>query len=273
MFRRAYRGPVKAVVFDWAGTTVDYGSFAPTAVFVKVLEQHGVPITVEQARTPMGLMKKDHLRAIVQMESVAREWEHVHGRPCAEEDIEAMFKEFVPLQIECLKDHADVIPGTRDAVRELRSLGIQIGSTTGYTREMMEALVPQARQRGYEPDVWACPSDVPAGRPFPWMCYQNAIRLQVYPMEAMVKLGDTLPDLEEGLNAGMWTIGVTLSGNEFGLTKQQVSALSPETLQTRRQQAYEKMHRAGAHYVVDGIWDCLPAIHEIGERLRQGERP
>jgi phosphonoacetaldehyde hydrolase len=197
----------------------------------------------------------------------------VHGRPCAEEDIEAMFKEFVPLQIECLKDHADVIPGTRDAVRELRSLGIQIGSTTGYTREMMEALVPQARQRGYEPDVWACPSDVPAGRPFPWMCYQNAIRLQVYPMEAMVKLGDTLPDLEEGLNAGMWTIGVTLSGNEFGLTKQQVSALSPETLQTRRQQAYEKMHRAGAHYVVDGIWDCLPAIHEIGERLRQGERP
>ncbi len=165
MFRRAYRGPIKAVVFDWAGTTVDYGSFAPTAVFVKVLQQRGVPITVEQARAPMGLMKRDHLRAIVQMESVARQWEHVHGRSCTEEDVEAMFKEFVPLQMECLKDHADVIPGTRDAVRELRALGIQIGSTTGYTRDMMETLVPEARQRGYEPDVWVCPQMCQQGGP------------------------------------------------------------------------------------------------------------
>ncbi len=105
------------------------------------------------------------------------------------------------------------------------------------------------------------------------MCYQNAIRLQIYPMEAMVKIGDTSPDIEEGLNAGMWTIGVALSGNELGLTKQQVSALSPEALQTKRQQTYEKMYRAGAHLVVDGVWDCLSVIQEIGERLKRGERP
>lgn len=33
-FRRSYRAPVKAIVLDWTGTAADYGSFAPTAVFL-----------------------------------------------------------------------------------------------------------------------------------------------------------------------------------------------------------------------------------------------
>ena len=197
-FQRSYRGPLKGVIVDWAGTTVDFGSFAPVSVFMRVFEAQGVPITMEQARAPMGLMKKDHIRAIAQMPTVAEAWKSVHSRRPNEDDVEAMFREFVPRQIDCLTDYADPIRGVAGVLAEWRHAGLKIGSTTGYNYEMMDVLVPEAARRGFEPDEWVCPTDVPAGRPYPWMVYENAIRLGTYPMEAMVKIGDTLPDIGEG---------------------------------------------------------------------------
>ena len=44
----------KAVVFDWAGTMIDFGSFAPMGVFVKAFETFGIRASIEQARGPMG---------------------------------------------------------------------------------------------------------------------------------------------------------------------------------------------------------------------------
>ena len=270
---RPYRGALKAAILDWAGTTVDYGSFAPTAAFIKVFARRGVKIDMDHARAPMGLMKKDHLRAIARLAAVEARWQAVHGRPCSADDIDAMFAEFVPLQIDCLAEYADVIPGTLEAVEACRRLGMKVGSTTGYTREMMEVLAPEAKKKGYEPDAWVAASDVPAGRPYPWMCYQNAIQLQVFPMAACVKIGDTLVDIEEGLNAGMWTIGLALSGNELGLTQAEVARLSPEVLDFQRKQISARLLQAGAHYVVDGIWECPAIIGEINSRLARGERP
>ncbi|MCS6911239.1 MAG: hypothetical protein NZM11_11845, partial [Anaerolineales bacterium] len=134
-------------------------------------------------------------------------------------------------------------------------------------------LAPEAARRGYAPDAWVCSTDVPAGRPYPWMAFQNAMRLNVYPMEAMVKIGDTVPDIEEGLNAGMWTVGVALTGNELGLTEAEVAALSPEARRRRLTPIYQKLYQAGAHYVVDSVADCLPVLDEIEKRLASGERP
>lgn len=269
----SYRGPLKAVILDWAGTTVDYGSFAPTAVFLRLFESRGVPITAAQARVPMGLMKKDHLRAIAQLPEVMKSWQAAHGRPCGEEDIEALYAEFVPLQLACLEAYAEPIPGTLGAVAEIRKKGMRVGATTGYTREMMEVLVPEAARLGYQPDAWVCPDDVPAGRPYPWMIYLNAIRLQVYPMESMVKVGDTRVDIEEGLNAGTWTVGLTLSGNGLGLSQADVQALPAEELHSRRELIAAEFYRVGAHYVLDGIWDVPAVLDEIQNRLARGERP
>ncbi len=273
VFRRSYRGGLKAAILDWAGTTVDYGSFAPTAAFIKVFARQGVTIDIDHARAPMGLMKKDHLRAISRLGEVAGRWQAVHGRPCVEADVDAMFTEFVPLQIDCLAEYAGVIPGTLDALKEFRAMGLKIGSTTGYTREMMNVLVPEARKHGYAPDAWVAASDVPSGRPFPWMCYRNLTELGVFPLEACVKIGDTLVDIEEGLNAGMWTIGLALSGNELGLTQADAEALSPEVRAARRDAISAHMLQAGAHYVADGIWDTAAAIQDIQARLARGERP
>ena len=272
-YRRSYRGSVKAVLLDWAGTTLDYGCYAPAVVFVEVYKRRRVPISIDQARVPMGLMKKDHIRAISKMEEVSVEWQRVHGRKPGEDDVEGMFKEFVPLQLDCLADYAELIPGTLEAVDKFRKRGLKIGSTTGYTNAMMDVLVDEAARRGYKPDSTVCATDVPQGRPSPFMCLQNMINLQVFPPEAVVKIGDTLPDIDEGLNAGMWTIGLAKTGNEMGLNEDEVNRLDPEIYKARLDRAYKRMAQTGAHYVVDGIWDCDPLIDDINAKLARGERP
>jgi phosphonoacetaldehyde hydrolase len=273
VFQRSYRGRLKAVILDWAGTTLDYGCFAPAVVFAEVFKRQGVPITTEQAREPMGAHKKVHIRMVSEMEAVRSMWQDVHGGLPDEDDVEQMFRDFVPLQLACLAKYADLIPGTLEAVGEFRRRGLKIGSTTGYTTEMMEVLQEEAKRQGYVPDSSVCAAQVPAGRPHPWMCLQNAMNLQLYPMEAFVKAGDTLPDIAEGLNAGMWTIGLAKTGNELGLTEQEIAALEPQVLRGKLDRARERFRQAGAHYVVDAIAEVAPVLDEINARLAHGERP
>jgi len=269
----AYTGPVRAVVLDWAGTAVDYGCVGPVAVFIEVFKHRGVEVTTPEARGPMGLMKKDHVRRMCETESVATKWERVHGKRPDERDVESMYEEVEPLMVSSVGATAEPIPGLHKALEEFRKTGIRIGSCTGYTTPIMEVLVPEARRRGYAPDSIVCPSDVPAGRPYPWMCYQNAINLQVYPMEAMVKIGDTVSDVQEGRNAGMWTIGVTKTGNELGLTEAEVARLAPGELRQRLEAIEERLRKAGAHYVTESIEFCPDLIGVINGRLARGERP
>ena len=272
-YQRRYRGKIQAVLLDWAGTTMDYGCMAPAVVFIEVFKRQRVPITMDEARAPMGAHKRVHIQKISQLDAVRRRWEEVHGRAPTEADVDRMFAEFVPLQLGCLSDYSDLIPGTLEAVAAMRKRGIKIGSTTGYLTEMMEINRKDAARQGYEPDSTVCASDVPAGRPFPYMCLQNVINLRVSPLEACVKIDDTIPGIEEGLNAGMWTIGLAMSGNEIGLPLKDVQALDPEERERRRQRAYTRMYQGGAHYVVDSIADIMPCLDDIQERLTRGERP
>jgi phosphonoacetaldehyde hydrolase len=105
------------------------------------------------------------------------------------------------------------------------------------------------------------------------MCYLNAIRLGVFPMQSMVKVGDTLPDVQEGINAGMWVVGVTLSGNLLGLSQAETQALSEPEKMVRRLEIEDKLYQAGAHTVIDGIWDLPQALDEIEYRMSVGECP
>jgi phosphonoacetaldehyde hydrolase len=271
--RSAGNRTVEAVILDWAGTAVDYGCVGPVAVFKEVFARQGVQVTTAEARGPMGLKKKDHVRRMCEEPGVAARWRTVHGREPGPQDVEAMYAEVEPLMSATIAAHADLIPGLTAALTVLRRAGLRIGSTTGYTAPMMEILVPEAGRRGYVPDAVVCSSDVPAGRPYPWMCYLNAIRLQVFPLETIVKIGDTVADIQEGLNAGMWTIGVTRTGNELGLSEAEVAALPSAELAGRLRAIEAKLRQAGAHYVAESIAECPPLITEINARLARGERP
>src|SRR5512141_999213 len=212
-YRRSYRGKIQAVLLDWAGTTMDFGCMAPAVVFVEVFKRQGVPISMEEARAPMGAHKRVHIQRITELDTVRRRWQERHGRLPTDDDVEAMFRDFVPLQLKCLSDYSKLIPGTLGIVRTLRKRGYKIGSTTGYMTEMMKINLRDAAKQGYVPDSTVCASEVPAGRPYPYMCLQNVINLGVSPVEACVKIDDTRPGIEEGLNGGMWTIGLAVSGN------------------------------------------------------------
>jgi phosphonoacetaldehyde hydrolase len=272
-YARSYRGRVQAVLLDWAGTTMDFGCIAPAVVFVEVLRRQGVPITMDEARTPMGAHKRVHIHKITQLDAVRQRWREAHDRLPDEGDVDAMFAEFVPLQLECLSTYSDLIPGTLETVAQLRARGIRIGSTTGYTTEMTAINLRDAARQGYEPDSTVSASEMPAGRPYPFMCLQNAINLQVDCVQACVKVDDTIPGVEEGLNAGMWSIGLAVSGNEVGLSLAEWEALPPDEQAHRRERAYRRMLQSGAHYVVDTIADLMPCIDDIELRLRRGERP
>jgi len=264
---------LQGVILDWAGTTVDYGCMAPTKVFVDVFAALGVPITLAEARGPMGLYKRDHIREVAQLPAVAARWRAKYARPPDENDVQSMYDAFIPLQMASIVAHADVIPGVVEAIAAMRTRGLKIGSTTGYTRAMMEVLIPEAAKHGYSPDCVVCPDDVPAGRPAPWMCFQNAMQLNIYPMRTLVKIGDTLVDIAEGLNAGMWTIGVALTGNELGLTASEVAALPATERELRLRTIRARFTKAGAHYVVRSLADVLPVLNSIESRLARGEKP
>lgn len=272
-FRRSYRGPLQAVILDWAGTAVDYGCFAPAGVFVEVFSERGVEISMDEAREPMGLHKRDHIRTLSRLPRIATAWEQAHGKPCAEEDVEAMFQQFVPRQLQVITRHADLIPELLVAQAGFRRRKLKIGTTTGYNNEMMDILTREARRRGYEPDSVVCSTDVPAGRPAPWMAFRSAMDLGVYPMEACVKIGDTPADVEEGLNAGMWSAAVLLSSNEMGMTLEQVQRGDADRVEMRKARAKERLQRAGAHFVIDTLKDVEGMLDEIEARLRQGEKP
>ncbi|HEX9673504.1 MAG TPA: phosphonoacetaldehyde hydrolase [Burkholderiales bacterium] len=272
-YRRSYCGPIEAVLLDWAGTTMDFGCMAPAVVFVEVFKRKKVPITVEEARAPMGAHKRVHIQRITELESVRRRWQESHGRLPNENDVNAMFSEFVPLQLECLSTYSTLIPGTLEAVAALRSRGIKIGSTTGYLTDMMKINHRDAKRQGYEPDSTVCAADVPAGRPYPYMCLQNVIKLGVSAVQACVKIDDTIPGVEEGLNAGMWTVGLAVSGNEVGMLLDEWRALAKADQEAKRERAYTRMAQCGAHYVVDTIADIMPCIEDIQARIRRGEAP
>jgi phosphonoacetaldehyde hydrolase len=222
----------------------------------------------------MGIAKKDHIRSILGLPRVVEAWERQRGCAPREGDVDALYAEFLPKQLACLGCFSGVIAGVPGVTEALRARGIRIGSTTGYTRPMLEFLVENARRQGFAPDCAICPQDVPGGgRPGPWMCYLNAIRLEAGPLWSMVKIGDTPSDMAEGLNAGMWTIGITRTGNEAGLTEEEWNSAAPEERREVLARARLRLDAAGAHYAIESAGECVDVIDEIAGRVMAGERP
>jgi phosphonoacetaldehyde hydrolase len=264
---------IKLVVFDWAGTTVDHGSFAPVAPFIEAFRRFGVDLTVAEARGPMGLDKKDHIRALLALADVAARWTDAHGAPPADDDVDAVFDAFVPLQLETVGPSSTLVPGLLDCIATLRARGIKIGATTGYFAEAAQRCYDAAAKQGYAPDAAFCISDVRQGRPAPWMMHRVMEALDVYPPSHVLKVGDTVPDIEEGLNAGAWSAGVVATGSEVGLTADAVAALDSEDRERRLDAARRTLLDAGAHYVVDSVRDVPALVDEIGARLAAGDLP
>lgn len=273
VYRRSYRGRLRAAVLDWAGTVVDHGCLAPPATFIEAFASYEVPVTVAQARAPMGMAKRAHIQAIAEMPEVAAAWAAQHGHPPDEAQLDALYQRFLPLQTAMVEKHSGLIPGALDAVAAMRARGLKIGSTTGYPRSVMEVVIRAAAAQGYVPDCVVCAEDTPKGRPGPFPALKALIDMAVFPVEAVVKIGDTVVDIEEGLNGGMWSVGVSSTGNEVGLSLTEWQALPQAERERLRDIAAAKLYAAGAHYVVESVAHALPVLDDIEARLSRGEKP
>jgi phosphonoacetaldehyde hydrolase len=264
---------ISAVVCDWAGTMVDYGCLAPTLVFVEVFSSFGIEISKVEARGPMGLAKYDHVREILYSERVKKLWSELHLKFPDETDVENIYSHLEPAMESVISRFASPIPGAVEFLNYMRENDIKVGSSTGYVRTMMDKLIPVAESFGLKPDSVVCANDVPAGRPYPWMVYKNMENLSTFPTHKIVKIGDTMADIQEGLNAGTWVVAVTKSGNELGMSLDEIENSPVDIVESKVKAAKEKFKKAGAHFVVDGIWDCMPVLNEIDEMIEKGAKP
>ena len=249
---------IEAVIFDWAGTTVDYGCFAPVQAFVEAFKSFGIEPTMEEVRKPVGMLKIDHIRTMMQMDRIGGLWKRTTGRAWNEEDVNDIYHIMEAKTLEILPKFVDIKPHVIETVSELRDQGIKIGSTTGYTDEMMNIVAPIAKENGYAPDLWVSPNAVGnAGRPYPYMMFRNMEALGVTSVRKVIKVGDTVADIKEGVNAGVITVGVIEGSSVMGYTKEEYESLTPAKRMAECQRVTDIYKEAGADHVIKDISGLL----------------
>ncbi|BCD86497.1 phosphonoacetaldehyde hydrolase [Pseudomonas solani] len=264
---------LQAAVLDWAGTVVDFGSFAPTQIFVEAFAEFGVAVSLEEARGPMGMGKWDHIRTLCDIPAIAERYRAAFGRLPTDDDVTAIYERFMPLQIEKIALHSALIPGALEAIASLRGKGLKIGSCSGYPAAVMAKVVELAEKNGYVADHVVATDEVPNGRPHPAQALANVIALGISDVAACVKVDDTWPGILEGRSAGMWTVALTCSGNALGLTWEQFKALPADKLEQERARIAQQFEGARPHYLIDTIADLPQVIDAINARLKRGEMP
>ena len=258
---------IEAVIFDWAGTTVDYGCFAPVKAFMEIFQQYGIEVTVEETRKPMGMLKWDHIKTMLSMPRIAEEWQQVYGRTFNDQDVDQMHDQFTEKLLGILHLYADVKPHVLTCVDELRAKGIKIGSTTGYTDAMMSIVVPKAKEHGYAPDFWISPNSVHnMGRPYPYMIFENMKQLAISDVRNVIKAGDTISDIKEGKQAGVISVGILEGSSEMALTQEEYEALDAKQQQQLCEKLSARYLEAGADYVIQNLSELGSLIHELEKK-------
>jgi phosphonoacetaldehyde hydrolase len=261
------------VVFDMAGTILDHGSIAPVVALVAAFRDLGLELSVADARGPMGLHKRDHIAQILRLPRIAAKWKTLFGTEPAASDANRIYEQFLPLQAAEAQSRTDLIPGAISCLAALREKHIAIGTTTGYPRSIGQPIADAAAAQGFAADHSLFPDDVPAGRPAPWMIFRLMELTGVFPASRVLKVGDTIPDIEEGQSAGAWTVGITESGSEIGLTLEEWQSIPKLDRTTRAAAAGEKLLQAGAHAVIPTVAALPGLLTEIETRLQNGEHP
>ncbi len=272
---KRYRGKVQAVILDWSGTTADAYVVAPAVVFVKVFKRQNVEISMAEARGPMGLRKDLHIKALTEVDEIKERWKNVHGKYPDQSDVDRMFADFVPLQLDCLRKYTTLLPGVAEVTQRLQKQGIKIGSTTGFIRPMVDILEEDAAKQGYKPDASVAGDEVINGaRPSPHMVYKNLDMLNITPIHSVIKVDDTVSGVGEAVNAGCWGVGVTRYSNYMDVdSPEDGEKLSDDEIAKRHAKTKDMLEKAGAHYVIDSIADIEPVIEDVNQRLARGERP
>ena len=275
VYNRSYTGQVKGLILDWSGTTADAYVLAPAVVFAQVFQKHGVEVTMSEARGPMGLRKDLHIKAMTEISEIRERWHGIHGQYPNQEDVDRMFEDFVPMQLDCLRNYTTLLPLVAETTQSLQKQGIKIGSTTGFLRSMVDILEEDARKQGYTPDASVAGDEVINGaRPKPFMVYRNLDLMDVHPIQSVIKVDDTVSGVGEALEAGCWGVGIARYSNYMDMdTLEEADSLSEDEIKRRLVHTRTLLQKAGAHYVIDTWEQMLDVIEDVNIRLGRGEKP
>lgn len=258
---------IELVIFDWAGTITDFGGIAPLMVFDKVFSGQGIRLTKQEINQPMGMEKKDHIRTLLQTKTASEQWKRQFGREWTEADVDSLYETFEETLFSLVADYSGLIPGVAQSVEALKQMNIKIGSTTGYTSEMMKQVIPRAKKEGYHPEYVVTPDVVGCGRPSPFMVYENMRKFRIYPARHVVKVGDTIMDILEGKNAGAWSVGILVGSNQMGLSLEELQQLPEARIQELKKEATQAYLDAGADFVIDTISELPEMIRHINQQM------
>ena len=275
VYNRVYQGRVKGLVLDWSGTTADEYVIAPAVVFVDVFKKFNVEISMTEAREPMGLRKDLHILELTKLPKIRERWNKAHGKYPDQGDVDRMFADFVPMQLDCLRKYTTLLPHVADVTQKFQKEGIKIGSSTGFVRSMVDILEEDAKKQGYTPDASVAGDEVVNGaRPKPFMVYRNLDLMNVHPIQSVVKVDDTVSGIGEALEAGCWGVGIARYSNYMDMdTLEEAQSLPKDEIQRRLVKTRDILQKAGAHYVINTFDELPGVVEEINLRLSKGERP
>ena len=274
-YARTYRGPVQALVLDWSGTIADAYVIAPAVVFVEVFANQGVEISMEEARGPMGLRKDLHIKELTEDPVIAARWESIKGKAPDQSDVDAMFADFVPAQLDCLRKYTTALPGVLDVLNDLQKQGLKIGASTGFVRSMVDILLEDTIKQGFTPDATVAGDEVIHGaRPAPHMVWKNLDLMGISEIKSVVKCDDTVSGVGEALNAGCWGVGLVRYSNYMNINSlEEEATLSDAEIARRMAHTRKILEQSGAHYVIDSLADLPEVLEDINARLARGEKP
>jgi len=230
---------------------------------------------MSEARGPMGLRKDLHIKAMTEIPEIRERWHSIHGQYPNQANVDRMFEDFVPLQLDCLRNYTTLLPLVAETTQSLQKQGIKIGSSTGFVRSMVDILEEDARKQGYTPDASVAGDEVINGaRPKPFMVYRNLDLMDVHPIQSVIKVDDTVSGVGEALEAGCWGVGIARYSNYMDMdTLEEADSLSEDEIKRRLAHTRDLLQKAGAHYVID-TWQQMPdVIEDVNIRLGRGEKP
>ena len=257
---------IEAVIFDWAGTLVDFGCMAPLEALRKSFSERGIEVTDQELRRHMGLPLKEHVREILRIPEVRQRRKAAYAESAEEE--KALTERTEELLLESVRQYSVPKPYVRECLETLRKAGIKIGSTTAYTEDIMDLVTEEAKSRGVWVDEWFCPEcSGEKGRPYPYMIFKNMQFLGISGVDRVIKVGNTPADIQEGKRAGVLTVGILEGSLAMGMTADDFEDLSGEADEKECARTRPIFCEAGADYVIAN----LKELPELIRRLEAGD--
>lgn len=278
---RPYNGKIKTIILDNSGTFIDPYVIAPVKAFQETFKKFKINISSDECRKPMGIRKDLHICEILKNTRVKDEWNKIYGRNYDKNDIQNIYNELIPTQIEILHNYCNLLPKVPETIEMIKNMNIKIGTTTGFNRKMMDIILNNMNKKNIHFDFTVAGDDFNSNeihlgtRPLPFMIYKNLFNLNSTPIESVIKIDDTIPGIQEGLNAGCWTIAIADYSNYMNINSmEEWNSMSSKEQMERKIFSRNKLHlESGCHYVIHEFDDIIYVIDDINNRLSNNEKP